>query len=318
MWIAYLLLAVSALCLCGMSLIRKQYQREVGTSVGATIFFMGAYSLIVVLVGTIIVWISSGNAVSIFSADWLVLLFATILSITITATTIIVIIGSAYGSLSILIMMATLGTLVLSSVYGLIFDSERNTLNAFTVIGFLLASVILALSVIEKPKTEEAEGACGEKNKREGLIYRLLCVVIFFSNGIALVIYSMMTKYRGEYGNVEFIVLYSFAAVIICSMILLCLFAKKKNKPSLKQTPDKTTGKIVPLIIGYALLFGGGEISSLFCTGFIPIVVQAPLSFVIQLLLLTVFDYFIFKAKITKINLIQMLLAVVASIMFAL
>lgn len=81
---------------------------------------------------------------------------------------------------------------------------------------------------------------------------------------------------------------------------------------------DIKLGKQLLLIVAYSVAAVLSEVSSYNCTSLIPIIVQAPLSFTIEILLTGVADYVMFKAVPDKIQVVQMLLAVICSVCFVL
>lgn len=312
MLIAYLLLIGASLCLCGMAFLRKKYQLSNGTSIFPSLIFTIVYNLFVSIVGLIFIGINNKFRCLATSSPYVVILAVT-LSITVTITTIICIIGSLYGSLVIIIMMATLGQLVLSTIYGIVFDSSRNTMTPWIIVGFVLSIIVLSLNFFDRKKEEDSN----KQTKKNKVIYWVLCFVVFITNGIALIIYSLMTKYFPEYGYVDFIFLYSSFGCIVALIILLFIILFRRRKGERFEFRNIISVKNLLYIFLYAVLFLSGEFASLYTTGLIPIVVQAPLSFAIQLVIITLFDRLIFKTRLTWINYTQMGLALVCSVMFA-
>ena len=53
MGLGYLLIFIGSALMCGMTVVRKEDQRRVDATLVSTITFMGGYSLIVCLIGSI-------------------------------------------------------------------------------------------------------------------------------------------------------------------------------------------------------------------------------------------------------------------------
>ena len=317
---AYVFLVVSAVCLSIMAVLRKKYCDESGNGVIPVLRFMVLQGVIAAAILAVYVFIAGkGEAFKTTDLFTMICVFAT--AVCTSVTLVICICGVKYGNLTLLMMFATLGSLVLSCVYGVLFDSERNGIGVFKIIGFVLTAAILALSVPFKRKSnDESDEAKTERDARQSAknkkIYALLCVVIFFTNGVVLVFYSAMTKYRPEYPAPNFIVLY-MAILAAISLIPYIVFAVVKKGNAIPRN-DTKLGKQLLLIAAYSIVAVLSEVSSYNCTSLIPIIVQAPLSFTIEIVLTGVADYVMFKAVPDKIQIVQMALAVICSVCFVL
>ena len=311
----YLLIVVSSLFLCGMSAFRKEYQRRVDATLKSTVLFMLISSLFVVLVGVVYCLITDFSII--YRLDRIVFTLATTFAFILTMNTCLCIFAAKYGSLAIVSTFATLGTLVISTFYGLISDPVRNRLNAFNIVGLVIAVAIIALSFLQARKldTDDSTEIEGGNNKK----FLIFCIAIFLFNGSALSVYSMFTENRAEYGGLNFIFLYLFLCVVLCALILggLAFFSKRKGaKESIEN--QRIAYKPVLCALGYGLLSITSEFCTLTTTVLLPIVIQAPLSFAISVIIVAIVDYLIYKQKLTKIQFIQMALAIVCAVFFAL
>ena len=90
------------------------------------------------------------------------------------------------------------------------------------------------------------------------------------------------------------------------------------NKGNVILNNDTKLGKQLLLIVAYSVVAVLSEVLSYNCTSLIPIIVQAPLSFTIEILLTGVADYVMFKAVPDKVQIAQMALAVICSVCFVL
>ncbi len=316
---AYVFLVVSAVCLSVMAVLRKKYCDESGSGLISLLRFMVLQGIIAASVLAVYVFIT-GQAGAFMRTDAFTLINVFATAICTSATLVICICGAKYGNLTLLMMFATLGSLVLSSVYGVLFDSERNGLGVFKIVGFVLTAVILALTVPFKKNNDGSGETEAERGARQSgkdkKIYALLCVIIFFTNGVVLVFYSAMTKYRPEYPAPNFIVLYM--ATLAAISLIPCIVYTVIKKGNVIPNNDIKLGKQLLLIVAYSVAAVLSEVSSYNCTSLIPIIVQAPLSFTIEILLTGVADYVMFKAVPDKIQVVQMLLAVICSVCFVL
>lgn len=316
---AYVFLVVSAVCLSVMAVLRKKYCDESGSGLISLLRFMVLQGIIAASVLAVYVFIT-GQAGAFMRTDAFTLINVFATAICTSATLVICICGAKYGNLTLLMMFATLGSLVLSSVYGVLFDSERNGLGVFKIVGFVLTAVILALTVPFKKNNDGSGETEAERGARQSgkdkKIYALLCVIIFFTNGVVLVFYSAMTKYRPEYPAPNFIVLYM--AILAAISLIPCIVYTVIKKGNVIPNNDIKLGKQLLLIVAYSVAAVLSEVSSYNCTSLIPIIVQAPLSFTIEIVLTGVADYVMFKAVPDKIQIVQMVLAVICSVCFVL
>ena len=307
----YLLILVGAVMLAAMAAVRKEYQRRAGATLFSTLLFMCLSSLFITLIGA--VYATSTDLALIRNADGLVLGLGAVFAVVLTVNTCLCIFGAKYGSLAVLMTFATLGTLVISSIYGLIFAPEENALTVYRVAGLLLSAVIIALGFIGDKRTGREE----KKTRRDQRIFVLICIGVFLFNGSALSIYSMFTAHRAEYGGFNFIFLYSFFCVLLS---LVGLAALRLFRGKLAAGEGRDTFRISHLIcaVGYGAIFSVNEFCALTATSILPIVIQAPLSFAVNLVVVAAADYFIYRQKLTGIQLVQVALAILSGVCFAL
>ena len=77
-------------------------------------------------------------------------------------------------------------------------------------------------------------------------------------------------------------------------------------------------GKPLVCSLIYGVIFFCAEFCALTTTSILPIVIQAPLSFAMNVVIVAIVDYLIYKQKLTKIQLIQIALAILSGVCFAL
>lgn len=309
----YLLILLGAVMLSAMAAVRKEYQRRAGATLVSTLLFMCVSSLFITLIGTVYALVT--DLALIRNADGLVLGLAAIFAVVLTVNTCLCIFGAKYGSLAVLMTFATLGTLVISSIYGFIFAPEENALTVYRVVGMLLSAVIIALGFVGDREAKGAERKTGSTQR----IFILICICVFIFNGSALSIYSTFTEHRAEYGGFNFIFLYSFFCVALClvGLAAIRLFGGRRAFSG-EQHTDKLRPAPVICAVGYGMIFTVSEFCSLTTTSILPIVIQAPLSFAVNLVVVAVADYLIYRQRLTKMQIIQVTLAILSGVCFAL
>lgn len=299
-----------------MSLLRKEYQRKNGTFF-STVVFTVLTALIISVFGNILTFFTGFRLYK--EADSVVIAAAAAYGLVSLISTFLCVLGTKYGNVSVLIMFATLGQIVLSSFYGLIFDSENNTFSLPVALGYLVTAAIVTLSFIETNLREKEDGA---KNKK---VFILFCIALFFINGCALPIFSLFTRLRPDYASNDFLTINSMFGLAYSGILLAVLYffkVKKKFRDNCQSEicAEKKAryGYALLLVASYSLAYFASDYLSLICTSLIPIVIQAPLSFSISMIILILFDFIIYKEKPSRINFIQVILAVICTVCFAL
>lgn len=219
-------------------------------------------------------------------------------------TAFICIYGTAFGNVSEILLFASLGNLVLPSLYGFIMQSADNSLTVYKSIGFLLAAACMVINFL------------GGERKKSNALYKLLCVLVFFSQGSALIILSLKNTYCAAISNYEFIAQHMLTTVVIMAVILIANLFKNKSDTikSVKRTFNK--GCII-IILSYAVLFFLSDLLAMKCVDMIPLTVQATMKFCIPIITTAVLDRIFYKTKLTKTNVLQMILAFLCCICFA-
>ena len=307
----YLLILLSAALTCAMSAVRKEYQRTANATLQSTLVFMGISSLFVCLIGVIYCCLTDFALIK--QADGFVVGLSALFALILTVNTCLCIFGAKYGSLAMVTTFATLGTLVISTAYGLISDPIKNRLSVFNVIGLVLAAVIILFSFIAN-KTQNTD----EREHKNHKIFVFICLAIFLFNGSALSVYSIFTTYRAEYGGFNFIFLYLFFSVLLCTLALVCSSLVRKKKGERVSVKECVKTKPFLCTLAYGVVFSMAEFCALTTTSLLPIVIQAPLSFAVNVVIVAIVDYLIYKQKLTKIQLCQICLAILSGICFAL
>ena len=308
----YLLILLSSILTCAMTSLRKEYQQKADATLKSTLAFMGVSSLLVCCIGVGYGCFTDFSMLK--QADSFVVGLSVLCACILTVNTILCIFGAKYGSSAMIITFATLGTLVISTIYGILSDPVKNTLTPFNIVGLALAILIIALSFLAGRKEKPSENTTdGKKSK----IFIFVCLAIFLFNGSALSVYSIFTSNRASYGGFNFIFMYLFFCVLICFAVLGALYVLDKKKGKAFTIKHCVTGKPLLLSYAYGITFFFAEFCALTTTTILPIVIQAPLSFAIGVIIVAIVDYVIYKQKLTKIQLIQIGLALASAVLFS-
>ena len=203
----------------------------------------------------------------------------------------------------------------ISTIYGVIADPLKNRLNGFNMAGLCLALAIVGLSFTAKNRSEEQTKT---NSKKGATIFIFLCLAIFLFNGSALSVYSIFTANRANYNGLNFIFLYLFFCVLLCGIVLGVLFVLDKKQGKRFGVKECLSRKPLVCSLLYGTFFFGAEFCALTTTSLLPIVIQAPLSFAVNVVIVAIVDRLIYKQNLSKIQLLQIALAIICGVLFAL
>ena len=312
----YLFLVASAVLLSVMSLLRKEYDRgSRGEGLAASFRFVILSFSATLLLAAVLLLIG-GRLGGFLSLDPLVLLLALAYALATFLTTVICIVGASAGSLTLLISFARMGTITLSTLYGLLFDSARNVMSLPKALGLLAVAAVLALTLLGG----KGEGGTEGGNPR---LFRLLSVAIFFTNGVALVIYSLFTTHRAGFGKLHFLAVCAVFCILLGTACLAASRLLGRGKGGATAAGESASRAILSrrlllVVLAYAAASMTSELFALINTTQLPIIVQAPLGFGISAIVLAVFDRLLYRAPITRGLLLKLALALVGCVLFVL
>lgn len=296
MLIPYLYLTGAALGVGIMAILRRFYQKNVGSSLVDTLFFSFLSSSAAFLIGFLL----NGG----FAFEWLTTLFALGYAGLSTVTAILCIVASKYGSASRAILYGSMGTLVLPSCFGLLFDPS-DTLNPAKVLGFLFALGALLVGF----RRQTGSDTDSRQMKR-------LQLAIFFTNGLALVVFKLMNMLRPGFSQSAFVTQYMLLSAAATGCLLLaCLITGRKTASRAMLQKARRPAVLLTAAV-YAAAFYLSDSFSMKCTALIPLTIQAPLSFCLPILCTAALEYFIYRQKLEKYDLLQIVFAIFCSVCF--
>lgn len=285
-----------------MAMLRKYYQENVGSDLTATLWFSTLSSFAAFLIGLIF----SGG----FGFDYVIMLCALAYAFMCTTTSMLCLIGAKYGSVSGTILCASMGTLILPSLFSGVFDSE-STLSALQIVGFLFAILAMLTGFAGQHRS-------GKEAGKEGKKLRWIQVAVFLTNGMALVIFKALSLFRPGFHQGAFVTEYMLLAAI-ASFLLLILVSKHNKKGEKNTAQDKFLSRQAILAaLAYAAVFFTADYLALNCTSRIPLAIQAPLSFCLPIICTAVLEWLVYKQKFGYKDYLQMVFALACSVCFAL
>ena len=296
--ICFLFLSVTMVAV--MSHVRKKYQIDHGDGIHTAASFLLYACLLSTAFGTLFTILFSEGK---FVFGGLSLGLAVVYALCSTVTALIFIVATAWGNLSVLTIVAMLGSLVFPSLYGLLAFPDENQISVAKIVGFLLVFACMAL-VFRK----DAE----EKSNRK---FILACIIAFFTQGMALVIFDTQCRYCPEVSYFFFVSIYMLfsAGIAFVVILLLTLRNPAERKKTFFTVRDQKTFFLISF---YGVIFCVSEVLALNSVERLPLIIQAPLSFGFQILIVAAIDYLIYREKLSKIQVLQVLLAIATCVCF--
>lgn len=286
---ALLLIILASSAVGVMGLLRKTYQVKNGTGLISTALFMLFFNAIASIGG----WAFSETIPLTLPGIGMAFIFA----VAALVTAVLCLVGTAWGNVSVIVACAMLGKLVLPSVYGMIVLPTENVLTVAKAVGFFFAFITLFLNFAPDKTNRKNEHA---RN------FKFACITVFFTQGSALIIYNLVTR-MGLAGN-GFVTLYMGISAILAAIGILFVFLN--NKDGFQQEMKNALSVVSILIIaGYAVLNFVSDKLSLTCSGMVPLIFQAPVEFCVPILVIALIDFIIYREKLTKRQMIQLVTA---------
>ncbi|WP_407424843.1 EamA family transporter [Methanobrevibacter sp.] len=202
------------------------------------------------------------------------------------------------GNMTIYTVFLMLGGMVVPYIYGVIFLNETITLSKF------IAIIVIILAVITQS---------GKINAKQSFKYYLLCVLVFILNGGCSIV-SKMHQIEQIHNIVDpesFVILKNAARFLFFA--LLIPFLTKENI-HLKKNISKT----LIVIGGSAIISGLGYVLQLVGASNLPATIQFPIITGGTIVFSAVFDVLVYKARLSKLQVISVVLCVIATIIFVL
>lgn len=299
----YILILLAVACFAAQFAFTKLYEGAAGQTATASLVMLVGTSL----VGALIFFCAGGFSVSFSTIS---LIWATIFAVIMIPYYMIGIKVLSLGSLAIYSMFMMLGGMLVPFFYGIIFLEE--SISTGKIAGTVLLTVFIVLQAMWQ-KTTEGDKKSGGKTK---YLFFILCIIIFFINGMTGVIAKAHSESVGAVDEASFTVTYCGLTAIF-SLVILLLSCLKNGREKAKIIRGAL--KIKPLVI-MALLGAaayGGNFLQLLAADKVPASVQFPLVSGGVIVLSALVSVLFFIEKISKKEWISVAGAFVSTFLFA-
>ena len=216
------------------------------------------------------------------------------------------------GSLAVYSMFMMLGGMLVPYFYGISFLSEEITWGK--IVGCILLTGFIILQAFSQKNAEPKEK---KTNKKTRVLFFVLCLVIFFINGMTGVIAKVHQIGQNAVSDVSFTVLSCAITVILSALVLGGMFLVKPRKAKWEAVKACCHWKplITMALLGMAAYTG--NFLQLKAASKVPASVQFPLVSGRVIVLSALLSAFIFKEKLTKKEWISVAGAFLATFFFA-
>lgn len=300
--IDYVFIILAVVCFTLQFAFAKLYESEVGqTSTSSLVMIVGTS-----LVGAIIFFLVNGlhvnfSPVSIF---WAVIFAVIMIPYYLIGVKVL-----SLGSLAIYSMFMMLGGMLVPFFYGILLLKEELTIGK--VLGTILLTTFIVLQAVWQNEPTKKES-----DKKVKYLFFILCIIIFFVNGMTAVVAKAHSISEGAVDESSFTTISCLFTMILSFTILVISFVKEKKE---KMVIVKSSLKKKPL--GIMTLLGGaaygGNFLLLLAADKVPASIQFPLVSGGVIVLSALASYFVFKEKLSKKEWISILGAFISTVLFA-
>lgn len=299
--INYIFILFAVACFAAQFAFTKLYEGEAGQTATASLVMLVGTSL----VGALIFFCAGGFSVS-FSP--ISTLWAAIFAVIMIPYYMIGIKVLSLGSLAVYSMFMMLGGMLVPFFYGIIFLEEKISLAQ--IAGTVLLTVFIVLQALwQKPSDEKAKGG----NK---YLFFILCIIIFFINGMTGVIAKAHSISAGAVDEMSFTATYcAMTSVLSLVILLITLVRNRRGKLAVIKSALNAKPILIMTLLGAAAY--GGNFLQLLAADKVPASVQFPLVSGGVIVLSALVSLLFFKEKISKKEWISVAGAFVSTFLFA-
>ena len=299
--IDYVFIILAVACFAAQFAFTKLYEGEAGQTATSSLVMLVGTSL----VGALIFFCAGGFSVS-FSP--ISTLWAAIFAVIMIPYYMIGIKVLSLGSLAIYSMFMMLGGMIVPFFYGIIFLNEE--ISVGKAIGTVLLTIFIVLQALcQKSSDEEAKGG----NK---YLFFILCIIIFFINGMTGVIAKAHSISVGAVDEASFTATYcAMTAVFSLAILLLSCLKSGREKARVVKSALKIKPIAIMVLLGAAAY--GGNFLQLLAADKVPASVQFPLVSGGVIVLSALVSLLFFKEKISKKEWISVAGAFVSTFLFS-
>ena len=303
--IAYVIILLAVFCFAGQFAFTKFYESSVKQT-NVTAIVMLVFTSVI---GTVLYLFIGGFRVEVSSVS---IFWAVLFALVMIPYYMIGIKVLSLGSLAVYGMFMMLGGMLVPFFYGVWF--LRESVSVAQILGTVLLTGFIILQAISQSAPKETNRE--KQSARKKIIFFVLCLIIFFLNGLTGVIAKAHQIDGRAVDEVSFTVI-SCALTAVFSLALLGFEFLRGSRQKAEEV--RMTLKAKPLLV--MTLIGAttytGNFLHLLAASDVPASVQFPLVSGGVIVLSALFSFFIFREKLFRKEWISIAGAFVATVLFA-
>ena len=307
----YALLIFTDILFGSQFMVINGYQKKNGNTIRSSL----ALSVFEGIFVSVIFFIASGFKIHFTSFS---VICSLLLAIIFMLCSIVGIKTLSLGNVAIYTLFIMSGGMVVPFLVGVFYLNEE--VSVFKVVGIVLIISMLLLPTIIKSKETI------NRTKKETVLFYCFALLLFLTNGLNSVIIKIHQINVNAIESSSFISLY-FLFLAIFSLFFYVIFSiiekTKKNKIDSNDNSEKTYTKLLnknAILFGfiYALINGGANFLNTIVAKEIDATIQFPIITGGTILVSIILGRIIFKEKLNKIQIVQLITVTIAIILFVL
>ena len=306
----YVCLIGAMLGISFMYVFMKLFSGSVRNGLCVSLAFTVVFSLVATLACTII-----GGGLPFHVTESILLAIA--FSVVTIGFSLLGIVVVRLGSMSMYSMFATLGAIVISFLYGIIFNGEGATTSAWRYVAVVIMVVSLVFPVLDDMRGKDK----GDK-KGARLVFWLACFLGFVVNGMTgpiMTVQEGVQKAGAEITSIQFCGLYMLFTAGLALVILAVLLLIPKTRPQAIQAKQILGVKPLLFSAGYgAVTCVGNSLNIEALSHGVPSSVQFPVVNGGVILVTALIGMFAFREKSGILTKVGLGLTLIASVLFVL
>lgn len=297
--IYYIMLIAASFLFGSQFMVTKSFEKNNGKTLASSIEFSILYSLFASVIFIVIHLISSGTT---FNFNLFSVFMAFGLAVVNVSCSVIGIKALAMGNIAIYSLFMMSGGMIVPFLSGVIFLKE--SVSVFKIIGMAIMIFALCIPVFFKNAKDEKKGT---------LAFYLLCVLLFFFNGLSSTFSKLNSVRENATLGAQFTFL-TFGIQLVLSIIALALiraFSKNKNEKTVLFKPIS-----IKLGAAFGAVNGTAFLLSAISAEHVPAVAQYPLITGATIIFSCILSAIIYREKPTKTQIWQIAISFLATILF--
>jgi drug/metabolite transporter (DMT)-like permease len=298
----YLFIILAVVFFSAQFALTKLYEGTVGQTATGTLIMLFGTSL----VGQIVFFCAAGFQIA-FSPISMV--WAIILAVIMIPYYMIGIKVLSLGSLAVYSMFMMLGGMLVPFFYGIIFLREDASIGK--ILGTVLLTAFIVMQALWQNSSDEKKTSRNTK-----IIFFLLCILIFFINGMTGVVAKAHSISEGAVDESSFTAT-SCAIIMVLSLFGLFYSYIKRAKTTVIVIRKSLKSKPIVIMLFLGIAAYGGNFLMLLAADKVPASIQFPLVSGGVIVLSALVSAFIFREKLSKKEWISVAGAFMSTVLFA-